>query len=224
MEIVARSSAARDRAPAQDLALLVGLGFLLLGLAGFIPGITTHYGSLSFAGHRSGAKLFGVFQTSVLQNLLHLAFGLGGVALSRARKTARGFLVFGGIVYLVVFVYGIATPNGSGANFVPLDGADDVLHLALGLGMVSFGLLPEELPARSTETLAGFLAAAAIFLAATGVAYRPLRLIPFAILLALIAVGMGGRSLRLATAAMIFSGVCFVLGMAAAVVTSHPLW
>src|SRR5438128_2657455 len=118
MEIVARSSAARDRAPVQDLELLVGLAFLVLGIAGFIPGITTHYGSLSFARHRSGAKLFGVFQTSLLQILLHLAFGLGGVALSRAPNTARGFLVFGGIAYLVV--YGIATPNGSGANLVPL--------------------------------------------------------------------------------------------------------
>jgi len=77
---------------------------------------------------------------------------------------------------------------------------------------------------RNAETVAGFLAAAAIFVAATGVAYRPLRLIPLAILLALIAVGIGGRAFRLATAAVIVCAACFVLGMTAAVVTSHPLW
>jgi hypothetical protein len=49
-------------------------------------------------------------------------------------------------------------------------------------------------------------------------------LIPFAILLALIAVAIGGRSLRLATAATIVGALCFVVGMALAVVTSHPLW
>jgi uncharacterized membrane protein len=76
----------------------------------------------------------------------------------------------------------------------------------------------------ATETLAGFLAAASIFVSVIGVAYRPLRLIPFAILLALISVGIGGRSARLATAATFIGAACFVLGLAVAVVTSHPLW
>ena len=76
----------------------------------------------------------------------------------------------------------------------------------------------------ATQTLAGFLAAAAIFVSAIGVAYRPLRLIPFAILLALIATAIGGRSARLATAATFIGAACFVLGLAFAVVTSHPLW
>lgn len=77
---------------------------------------------------------------------------------------------------------------------------------------------------RPAETVAGFLAAASIFLSLTGVAYRPLRLIPFAILLALIAVGIGGRSERLATIAVSVGTACFAVGMAVAVITSHPLW
>jgi hypothetical protein len=76
----------------------------------------------------------------------------------------------------------------------------------------------------ASDTLAGFLAAAAIFVSLTGVAYRPLRLIPFALLLALIAVGMGGRHSRLATAAVFIGAACFAVGMAMAVITSHPLW
>jgi hypothetical protein len=70
----------------------------------------------------------------------------------------------------------------------------------------------------------GFLAAAAIFVSLVGVAYRPLRLIPFAILISLIAVGIGGRNTRLATYAVATGAACFAIGLAVAVITSHPLW
>jgi hypothetical protein len=82
---------------------------------------------------------------------------------------------------------------------------------------------PFERP-RPAETIAGLLAAVAIFVSLTGVVYRPLRLIPLAILLALIALAIGGRHERLAGYAVITGAVCFVLGMAAAVLTSNPLW
>jgi hypothetical protein len=219
-----RDEAVRYGTPIQELALLFGLGFLLIGIAGFIPGLTKHYGDLSFAGHDSGAKLFGVFQTSILLNLVHLLFGVAGMVLSRERGSARAFLVGGGVIYLVLFLYGLVTSNNSGANFVPLNGSDDVLHAALGGSMLVFGLLPDEVGPGAIETLAGLLAAAAIFVSAIGVAYRPLRLIPFAILLALISAAIGGRSARLATAATFIGAACFVLGLAFAVVTSHPLW
>ena len=77
---------------------------------------------------------------------------------------------------------------------------------------------------RPAETVGGFLSAVAIFVSLTGVAYRPLRLIPFAILLSLIAVGIGGRNERLATYAVGTGAACFAIGLAVAVITSHPLW
>jgi hypothetical protein len=78
--------------------------------------------------------------------------------------------------------------------------------------------------ARPAETVAGFLAAAAIFASLTGIAYRPLRLIPLAIVLALVATAIGGRHLRLAVIAVYLGAVCFMVGLAAAVITSSPLW
>ncbi len=75
--------ASSRRAPVQTTALVVGAAFLLVGVLGFVPGITTDYGSMSGAGHHSGAMLLGVFQVSVLHNLLHLAFGVVGILLSR---------------------------------------------------------------------------------------------------------------------------------------------
>jgi hypothetical protein len=224
VEADARLAEVRYRTPIQELALLVGLAFLAAGIAGFIPGLTTHVGDVSFAGHGSRAKLLGIFQVSVLHNVVHLLFGIGGIALSRTRPTARAFLVGGGLIYLVLFLYGHFTGQHSAANFVPLDRNDDYLHLGLGLGMLVIGLLPERPREGATENLAGFLASAAIFVSAIGVAYRPLRLIPPALVLALVAVAIGGRSIRLASAATFIGAACFILGMAVAVLTSHPLW
>jgi hypothetical protein len=77
---------------------------------------------------------------------------------------------------------------------------------------------------RPAETVGGFLAATAIFVSLTGIAYRPLRLIPLAIVLALIATGIGGRATRLGAWAVAVGALAFAVGMAAAVITSNPLW
>lgn len=224
VEAVHEPTRKRDRAPLAELGLIISIGFLAVGILGFIPGITTHYSDIQFAGHDSDAKLLGVFQVSVLHNLVHLLFGVVGLFLCRTGAGARAFLVGGGLIYLVLTLYGFLISEGSGWNFVPVDRAGNLLHLGLGLAMVTFGLLPERTRGAPGETLAGFLAATAIFFSAIGLVYRPLRLIPLAILLSLLAVGLGGRSARLAQYAVVTGAVCFVAGLAIAVVTSHPLW
>jgi hypothetical protein len=79
-------------------------------------------------------------------------------------------------------------------------------------------------PSNTTENVAGYLATAAIFIALIGIAYRPVRIIPAAVVLALIAVGMGTRSRGLGIAAVAVTAASFVAGMTAAVLTGHPLW
>ncbi|MEU4887969.1 MULTISPECIES: DUF4383 domain-containing protein [Streptomyces] len=129
------------RSPVRTAARAVGAVFLLVGILGFIPGITTDYDSLSFAGHDSGAELFGIFQVSVLHNLVHLAFGVAGLAMARTASLARAYLVGGGAVYLVLWLYGLVIDKNSDANFVPLNSADDWLHFFLGIGMIGLGIL-----------------------------------------------------------------------------------
>ncbi|MDK1471947.1 DUF4383 domain-containing protein [Streptomyces sp. 549] len=129
------------RSPVALAALVVGVVFLVVGLLGFIPGITTNLDGITFAGHESEAELLGVFQVSVLHNLVHFVFGLAGVAMSRTASLARAYLIGGGAVYLVLWVYGLVIDKGSHANFVPLNTADDWLHLVLGVGMVALGLV-----------------------------------------------------------------------------------
>ena len=54
----------RDRTPVQTMAMLVAIVFLLVGILGFIPGITSNFSDITFAGNESDAKLLGIFQTS----------------------------------------------------------------------------------------------------------------------------------------------------------------
>jgi hypothetical protein len=129
------------RAPVQWAAIGVGLAFLLVGVLGFIPGITTNYDMLSFAGHHADARLLGVFEVSVLHNIVHLAFGVVGLALAATFNGARGFLLGSGVVYLMLWLYGLVVDHDSAANFIPLNTADNWLHLGLAVGMLVVGLL-----------------------------------------------------------------------------------
>ena len=74
------------------------------------------------------------------------------------------------------------------------------------------------------DAIAGLLAALAIFLSLISLAYRPGRLVPAALLMALLATAIGGRHQRLAALALAVGAVCFVVGMALAVLTDNPLY
>jgi uncharacterized protein DUF4383 len=129
------------RSPAQVVAGVFGVVFLIVGIGGFIPGLTTDYDQLSFAGHHSMAKLLGVFMVSILHNIVHLLFGIAGLALARNPRSARAFLIGGGVIYLVLWLYGLLIDHDSAANFVPVNTADNWLHLGLAVAMIALGLL-----------------------------------------------------------------------------------
>ena len=135
----------KERTPLQSIAALVGVVFLLVGILGFVPGLTTHYGDLSFAGHDSGAKLLGIFQVSILHNIVHLLFGVVGLVLARSADGARTFLVGGGAVYLVLWVIGLV---GVG-DWIPVNTADNWLHFALGVGMIGLGFVTSRATTRT---------------------------------------------------------------------------
>ena len=120
-------------------ALAVGAVFLAVGVLGPVPGLTTNYYQLTFAGHNSDAAHLGIFTVSVLHNLVHLAFGVAGIALPRTFSSARSYLIGGGIVYLVLVIYGLVRDHDSSANFVPVNDADNWLHLGLAVAMIALG-------------------------------------------------------------------------------------
>ena len=137
--------------PLQLAATVVGVAFLAVGILGFIPGITTDYDTMMFGGHHSEAKLLGLFQISVLHNIVHLLFGVAGLAMARTARNARAYLIGGGIIYLVLWIYGLVVDQTSSANFVPLNTADNWLHLGLGAAMIGLGVVLSR-PARHVTT------------------------------------------------------------------------
>src|ERR671916_1397116 len=147
-----QGTARGTRTNVQKAALAVGIVFLLVGVLGFIPGITTNYGQLEFASADSDALLLGLFQVSILHNIVHLLFGVLGLAMARSVSGARTYLVFGGAIYLVLFLYGLLVGQDSAANFIPVNTADDILHLLLGIGMIVLGVV---LTRRRSDVTAG---------------------------------------------------------------------
>jgi hypothetical protein len=76
----------------------------------------------------------------------------------------------------------------------------------------------------ATDTVAGLLATLSIFASCLGVIYRPVRIVPFAVVLALIAARMSERQQRLSAAAVGVAVVCWTVGMSIAVITKNPLF
>jgi hypothetical protein len=136
----------------QKASLAVGAVFLLVGILGFIPGITTNYAALGMAGPGSEAMLLGIFQVSILHNIVHLLFGAAGIAMARTATQSRNFLLVGGAVYLVLWLYGLLIGHETPANFVPFNTADNWLHLILGLAMIGLGVALSRGPSRAGRT------------------------------------------------------------------------
>ena len=127
-----------ERTPVQNVARLAGIVFLLVGIAGFVPGVTTNlYDGLEFSGKEGDAELLGIFQVSVLHNIVHGLFGIAGLALAATASGARTFLLGGGAVYVALWLLGIV----GGADWIPANDADDWLHLGLGVAMIAAGVL-----------------------------------------------------------------------------------
>jgi hypothetical protein len=125
-----------QRSLAQTIALLFGIVFLGAGVLGFIPGITTNLRDIDFAGKDSPSELLGIFQVSILLNIVHLLFGIAGIALSRTWEGARTYLLGAGVLYLILFVYGLFVGAGDDANFIPMNKADDWLHLVFAVALL----------------------------------------------------------------------------------------
>lgn len=139
------------RAHIQKGALGISAVFVLIGVLGFIPGITQPYAELRIAS-TSGAQLFAIFRVSVLHNLVHLAFGIVGLMLATTPLRARNFLFVGGLIYLALALYGLVARRSDTANFIPINSADNVLHLVLAFVMIAMSILLDRGPGWS-ETL-----------------------------------------------------------------------
>ena len=119
---------------AESLAGLIGLGLVALGVVGFVPGIVQDYGALQWW-RGSSAELFGVFQTSILIDLVHIGAGVLGLGAGPRGRTYLGVI---GSAFFGLGVYGLLVDDAW--NFMPFDRAADWLHIGLGIGIVYAGV------------------------------------------------------------------------------------
>ena len=122
----------------QGATLIVAALFLAAGIAGFIPGLTSHLDQLRWQGESSRAQLFGVFDIPVVHNQVHLVFGVAGLILARTYARARTYLIGGGFVFLGLWLYSLLSDAPDRA--LPLNNADNWLHLSVGVVMILLGL------------------------------------------------------------------------------------
>jgi hypothetical protein len=136
-------------AAAPRVASVVATAFLVGGILGFVPGVTTRFGALELAGRDSRAQVFGVFDVSVLLLLVYALLGLAGLALARTATGARRYLVGAGAVCAALWIFGLVVARDDAANFIPVDEADTWLHFGLG-AILLVGYVPHQKDAAKT--------------------------------------------------------------------------
>ena len=116
----------------QKAALIFGIGFLVVAGAGFLQGGTTMDADMETA-----PRVLGLFPVNLLHNLIHLAFGVWGVAASRSWGASKSYAQITGVAYLGLAVLGFITPELFG--LVPIGGNDIWLHVLIGLPLAVLG-------------------------------------------------------------------------------------
>ena len=119
----------------QKLAAVFGVVFILVAIVGFIaPGGM----AMQPTDPATAAKALGMFPVNLLHNIVHLLFGIWGLAASRSWSGSKSYFTIVGAIYLVLTVVGFLSPTGFG--LVPLGGNDIWFHAVLALAMLGIGL------------------------------------------------------------------------------------
>ncbi len=125
-------------------ALVFGIVFLLVGILGFVPAALTHPAAADHAGHAVRVNayegyLFGLFHVNVLHSLVHVLFGVMGLAMSRTYPAARLYARIVAVTYAVLTVMGLIPGLNTVFGLIPLHGNDVWLHLLLAIPAAYFG-------------------------------------------------------------------------------------
>lgn len=126
------------------LAMVLGWVLLVVGVLGFVPGITTNAPG-PFAGHDTAnpTKILGIFEVNALHSVVHAISGiflLAGAYMAGGAN-ARMFNIILGVVYLVVFLAGLIPAV---SDLVAINAMDDGLHLILGIVLLAIPFMAKE--------------------------------------------------------------------------------
>lgn len=122
----------------RTVALVFGIVFLCVGILGFVPGLLMPP-DRDIAVDAMHGHLFGLFPVNVLHNLVHIAFGIWGLAAYRSLPMACTYFKTTAIVYAVLVVMGFIPGLNTTFGLVPIYGHDIWLHAALAIVAGYFG-------------------------------------------------------------------------------------
>ena len=129
------NAAGRGKTIPEILGLAFGAVYLLVGIVGFF--VT---GFDDFFAHDTGETLLG-FEINGMHNVVHILIGVAGLVLSRTLAGARTYGWLLAIGYGAAFVYGLLA-IGKDWDFLSINAADNVLHIATALVGLVIALLP----------------------------------------------------------------------------------
>jgi hypothetical protein len=120
--------------PAQWYCLVAGLALLLAGAFGFLSDSTFDVG-----GALNGKGFLGL-EVNGWHNVVHVLSGLLLLAAYRRRSLAKTVALGFGLVYGVVAIIGLVDGNDV-VGLIPVNAADNVLHIALSALGIATGLV-----------------------------------------------------------------------------------
>lgn len=132
----------------RTFAVVFGLVFLLIGIVGFVPGLTAEHINADMRVQSGLGLVLGLFPVNVLHNLVHLTFGVWGLA-ARTDGAAHLYARAVAVIYFVLTLMGLVPGLNTTFGFIPLYGHDVWLHALLAVVAAYFGF------ARPAETAHG---------------------------------------------------------------------
>lgn len=155
-----RGSIEKRAMTTRRFALILGLVFVAVGVAGFIPFLAHPEAGAALAGNAAAGSapprllgpgddmLFGLFPVNPVLSGFHLLCGLWGLAASRGRSAALSYARIVAILYAVLALAGLLPATQTGFDMVPLYAKDVWLHGAIALAALFFGWVANEAPPR----------------------------------------------------------------------------
>ena len=126
-------------------SLVLGIIFLLIGIAGFVPGLLqTPEPAADVEVTQSFGRLMGLFPVNALHNLVHIIFGIWGIAAYRSYTGARGYSKAVAIIYAVLAVMGLIPGLNTTFGLIPLYGHDIWLHAVIAIAAAYFGFVASD--------------------------------------------------------------------------------
>jgi uncharacterized protein DUF4383 len=124
----------------RNFALVYGIVFLLVGIAGFIPAfVVPDSTGQPLAINAGSGMLFGLFHVNVLHDLVHIAFGLWGLAVCRNAVSSARYARSVAVIYAAFVIMGLVPGLDTVFGLVPLHGYDVWLHAVLAAVAAFFG-------------------------------------------------------------------------------------